>query len=72
VSGDKAADDPEMGTLVFPARAAGHRIFVDGRRARTDGSEPMRLPCGPHVIQIGSSGSQESIRLPCGGELQLQ
>jgi hypothetical protein len=65
-------EDSDTGTLVLPARASGHRIFVDGRRAQTDGTEPLRLRCGAHVVQIGSGGTSEHIEIPCGGELQLQ
>jgi hypothetical protein len=72
----KSDDDPQMGTVVFPARATGHRIFVDGRRAKTeetsDGIEPLHLRCGSHVIQIGSGGTPETIELPCRGEVQIQ
>jgi tetratricopeptide (TPR) repeat protein len=70
------SDDPQMGTVVLPARAVGHRIFVDGRRAKTEetseGIEPLHLRCGPHVIQIGSGGTPETIDLPCRGEVQIQ
>jgi hypothetical protein len=73
---EKGDDDPQMGTVVLPARAAGHRIFVDGRRAKTeetsDGIEPLHLRCGSHVIQIGSGGTPETIDLPCRGEVQIQ
>jgi hypothetical protein len=73
---DKEADDPRMGTLILPARASGHRIFVDGRRAKTEdeaeGIAPLRLRCGQHEIQIGSAGMPETIDLPCGGEVQIQ
>jgi hypothetical protein len=69
-------DGDDMGTVVLPSRAAGHRIFVDGRRAKasetTDGVEALHLRCGAHVIQIGSSGGQERIDIPCGGAIQLQ
>jgi len=75
---DKIGDD-KMGTVVLPVRAAGHRIFVDGRRLKAQGNAqgstedgPVRLRCGPHVIQIGTSGSQEAINVPCHGEVQLQ
>jgi tetratricopeptide (TPR) repeat protein len=71
-TGETDQDDAQMGTVLLPARAAGHRIFVDGRRAKTDGSEPLRLRCGQHVIQIGSGGAPEPIDLPCRGEVQLQ
>jgi len=66
------ADIGTLGTVMLPSRAAGHRIFVDGRRSKSDGNEPLRLPCGRHVIQIGTSGGQEAVDLPCGGEVQLQ
>jgi hypothetical protein len=62
----------KWGEVRLPPRASGHRIFVDGRRFKTEEAGPLRLPCGPHVIQIGSSGAQESIDLPCGGQVQLQ
>jgi tetratricopeptide (TPR) repeat protein len=69
-------DDAQTGTIVLPSRASGHRIFVDGRRAKseetTDGIEPLRLRCGSHVIQIGSGGTPETIDLPCRGEVHIQ
>jgi hypothetical protein len=69
-------EDAETGTVVFPPRATGHRIFVDGRRARTEetdeGIAPLRLRCGPHEIQIGSGGTPETIEIPCGGRVQIQ
>jgi hypothetical protein len=69
---EKAPDDGARGTVLLPARASGHRIFVDGRRAETDGTAPLRLLCGPHVIQIGGHGTPEHIDLPCRGEVQLE
>ena len=83
---EKDPDDARMGTVVLPARAAGHRIFVDGRRAKTEdkadpgdekpekfeGVAPLRLHCGQHEIQIGSGGTPETIDLPCGGQVQIE
>jgi hypothetical protein len=69
---DAEDSDAETGTVLLPARASGHRIFVDGRRSKTDGSEPLRLRCGRHEVQVGSSGTAEPIDVPCGGEVQLQ
>jgi hypothetical protein len=81
---EKPLGEPEKplgekeGRVLFPARAAGHRIFVDDRHAKTqetpdgNGIAPLRLPCGPHVIKIGSGGEPQSIDLPCKGEVQLQ
>jgi tetratricopeptide (TPR) repeat protein len=89
---ERSAPEVEtMGTVRLPARAAGHRVFVDGRRAKTpqdqqkdqqkdqqqkegdaDGVAPLRLRCGSHVVQIGSSGTPERIDIPCGGEVQIE
>jgi hypothetical protein len=71
---EKAVDDgdSEKGIVRLPARASGHRIFVDGHRAEADGTAPLRLLCGPHVIQIGGHGTPEHIDLPCRGEIQLE
>lgn len=71
-TGEKDSDEAEWGTVLLPPRASGHRIFVDGRRGKTDGITPLRLRCGSHVVQIGSGGTPETIDLPCGGEVQLQ
>ena len=69
---DKASDTDDKGTVRLPSRASGHRVYVDGRRAQIDESGTIRLPCGRHVIQIGSQGTPEPIDVSCGGELQLQ
>ena len=69
---DKAAGDDDKGTVRLPSRASGHRVYVDGRRVQADESGNLRLPCGRHVIQIGSQGTPEPIDVSCGGELQLQ
>jgi hypothetical protein len=68
----KELDGDGRGTVRLPSRASGHRIFVDGRRVEVDGIAPLHLPCGPHVIQIGSRGTPKPIDLRCGGEVQLQ
>ena len=69
---EKDSDAAEWGTVLLPPRASGHRVFVDGRRGKTDGIAPLHLRCGSHLVQIGSSGTPETIELPCGGEVQLQ
>ncbi len=56
---------PDHGELRFPAWAAGHRVFVDGRVVG-DGSKPALLPCGPHQVRIGSAGTNQSVQVACG------
>ena len=65
-------DAAEWGTVLLPSRASGHRIFVDGHRFKTEGTAPLHLRCGRHVVQIGSAGTADSIELPCGGEVRLE
>jgi hypothetical protein len=69
---EKPLDEAGWGTVLLPPRASGHRIFVDDRRFKTEGTAPLHLRCGRHVVQIGSAGTPDPIELPCGGEVQLE
>jgi serine/threonine-protein kinase len=60
----------DLGELQMPSGAAGHRIFVDGRTAG-EGATPIRVPCGPHTVRIGSAGRVQHIDVPCGSALPL-
>jgi Domain of unknown function (DUF4388) len=68
---EKTAVRSDAGNVQLPASAAGHRVFVDGR-VQKDGSMLLVLPCGPHLIQIGSHGTQKSIDVLCGREIRLE
>jgi len=59
------------GLLRTPESARGHRVFVDGR-VRGGAGDPIRLPCGPHEVRVGSAGRKQQIRLPCGGEIDVE
>jgi hypothetical protein len=52
------------GVLVVPASAGVHRVWVDGKLV---GQSPLKLPttCGPHTVQVGSSGKPYSVDVPC-------
>jgi hypothetical protein len=60
----------DVGELQPPASAAGHRIFVDGRTV-SEGTDPIRVACGAHVIRVGSAGRTQRIQVPCGEVLAL-
>lgn len=55
------------GDIVVPALAVSHRVFVDGRVVGASG-QSFQLPCGPHVVRVGSAGLAQHVRVPCGGE----
>jgi serine/threonine-protein kinase len=61
----------DVGELVFPAYAAGHRIYFDGRVVG-DGASPIRVACGRHTLRIGSAGRTQSVDVPCGEQLELK
>jgi eukaryotic-like serine/threonine-protein kinase len=61
---------PNVGELQMPASADGHRIFVDGRTV-SEGTDPVRIHCGPHEIRIGSAGRLQNVNVPCGTTLAL-
>ncbi|HSO32637.1 MAG TPA: hypothetical protein VLT33_08975 [Labilithrix sp.] len=50
--------------------APGRRIFVD---ERTVGQTPesVVVKCGVRKIRLGSTGSTQSIDVPCGGEVAV-
>ena len=60
----------DMGELVLPASAAGHRIFVDGKVV-SEGKAPLQLHCGTHAVHIGSAGAEKGIAVPCGASIKF-
>ncbi len=66
-----ATSEPaDSGELDPPASAEGHRIFVDDKVAG-EGTAPIHVHCGAHVIRIGSAGKERKVDVPCGGSVQL-
>jgi tetratricopeptide (TPR) repeat protein len=59
------------GLLRTPESARGHRVFVDGR-VRGGSGDPIRLPCGPHEVRVGSAGRRQQILVPCNGEIDVE
>lgn len=63
---------PSDTTLVtLPARAAGHRVYVDNV-VLPDGVSPAKIRCGKRTIKIGSQGKPREVDLPCGREHTLR
>lgn len=56
------------GLLKTTGALPGRRIFVD---AAVVGQTPesITVKCGSHVVHLGSSGKNQTIDIPCGGEL---
>jgi len=50
--------------------APGRRIFVDGV-AIGQTPDAVLVKCGPHGIKLGSTGSTQSVEVPCGAEITL-
>jgi eukaryotic-like serine/threonine-protein kinase len=62
---------PNYGTLVPPPSARHHRVWVDGEVAVWAPGPELRVPCGPHVVRIGSAGASQSIDVACGARITL-
>ena len=60
---------PTTGILRTP-RAIGRRIFVDGH-AYGDGGKGLTVPCGKRRVRVGSTGTERTITIPCGGSIEL-
>ncbi|MBX3190439.1 MAG: SUMF1/EgtB/PvdO family nonheme iron enzyme [Labilithrix sp.] len=57
-------------TIVVPAQARGHRIYVD-EKVRGVAPAVVTVPCGPHVVRLGAKGRSHEIDGPCGGRFAL-
>jgi hypothetical protein len=71
---EAATEEPipaDKGRLVPPAAAKGHRVYVDGRQVG-EGTDPIIVPCGRHVVRIGSSGRDQALAIPCGEEIWVE
>ncbi len=67
-----SAEPPRTtGRIVLPARAAGHRIFIDDRVVG-EGQGVWPVACGRHVVRIGSRAKTQSVDVPCGGDVDVE
>ncbi len=70
--GNGITGSASLGTLVFPIRAKGHRVYLDDRLV---GESPkgVDVSCGkPHVVRIGSHGKDEPVTVGCGETLEMK
>ncbi len=78
VSASQAASAPPprpaipatTGNVVASSRAAGHRVFIDGRVAG-QGPGSFLVKCGRHTVRVGSSGASQRVDVPCGGAVNV-
>jgi hypothetical protein len=62
---------PTTGILLLPARAVGHRIYVDDKVVSSD-AKPIRVSCGKHQIKVGSADAPRDIEVPCNGTISVK
>jgi serine/threonine-protein kinase len=67
----RAAKAADFATIVTPASAAGHRVFVDDRVAGVAG-DALRVRCGTRRVRIGSSGKEQRVLAKCGETVTLE
>jgi hypothetical protein len=46
----------------------GHRLWIDGV---LEPSWKVTLPCGSHVVQVGSAGAPRTVEVPCGSTVMV-
>jgi hypothetical protein len=59
------------GVLRVPARAAQHRIFVDGH-VIGEGAGDFPVRCGTRAVRVGSKGDERQIEIPCGRVVAIE
>jgi serine/threonine-protein kinase len=59
-----------MGLLKTSGAAPNRRIFVD---ERTLGQTPetVTVKCGSRTVRLGSAGKNQTVDVPCGGEITV-
>jgi hypothetical protein len=60
-----------MGDVVTLDASPNHRIYVDGR-VLGQTPETVRVKCGTHVIKLGSSAKEQTVEVPCAGEISVK
>lgn len=66
---DPAASATE-GTMKTTGALPGRRIFVDTAVVGQT-PETVTVKCGEHVVRLGSSGKNQMVTVPCGGEITV-
>lgn len=59
------------GRLTFAPARQGHRVWVDGAVMGTSPT-PIVVKCGKHTVRLGSSGSDRTVDVPCGGDFVVR
>ena len=59
------------GTIVTGSAAEHHRVYVAGRVVG-EGEGTFEVPCGRHVVRVGSAGHDQSVVVPCGGSVDVR
>ncbi len=62
---------PSTVGTIRAADSGGHRVWIDGKLVG-DSPQNYEVPCGHHVVRIGSSGQPQMVEVPCGGEVQVE
>jgi len=57
--------------MLTGSSAEHHRVFFDGRVVG-EGEGSFVVPCGAHVVRIGSAGQDRNVVVPCGGSVDLR
>jgi hypothetical protein len=65
-----AAPAPTTGSIVSPKWATGRRVYMDGGKDFGPAGN-AEVPCGTHVVQIGTSGKPRKVNVPCGGNVTV-
>ena len=59
-----------MGILKMPASTSSNRLWFD-RKLIGNGGNDREVPCGRHLVKIGSRGREHVVDVPCGGDVAI-
>jgi hypothetical protein len=68
---EDASTAPDLtGIIEMPPWASQHRIFVDGALVGS-GTTRLTVPCGIHIVRLGSASTEQRVDVPCGGAVSV-
>ncbi len=62
---------PGTGTVTVGPARPGHRVWIDEHLMAEESPASYSVPCGRHLVQVGSHGTPQTVDVPCGADIEI-
>ena len=63
---------PGTGTVTVGPARPGHRVWIDEHLMAEESPASYSVPCGRHLVQVGSHGTPQTVDVPCGADIEIR